>query len=198
MAPRPAGEAIGDRGGTGRAVVGGDLRAEAALLEHEPVKRQRQIAGQLALEERHARRALHRERRGHRGHDLEARERFPRARPPAPDGGHGHVADIRGRAEPEHDAVGDLAGQLQHLRAEPGQEDGRGLGQAGQAALPARAIARAGMLHLAGERRPQHRHVLAHHVERPAHVEAEARRPSRVHGSRRCPGAAAHARSRRG
>ena len=117
--------------------------------------------------------AIRGERRGRGGHDLEALERLARAGPAALDGGHRVVAHVGGRGQPEHDAVGDLAGQLQHARGQPGQQDRRRGRDLREPALPVHAVARALVLHPAGQRAAQHRDVLADDLERLAHVETE-------------------------
>ena len=170
------GESIGHGGRARRAIVQGDVVAEAALDEHGAIERQRQVPRQLLLEQQDAGGAIDGERGRHRRRDLKAVERPSRPRSPAAKSGHRHALDVRRRGQPQHDAVGDLSGQLEHLRAERGEKDRRRRRQARQPALPVRPIARAVVLHLAGERRAQHAHVLAHHVERARHVEAETAR----------------------
>ena len=55
------------------------------------------------------------------GDDLEAREVLARAPPAALERRQRDVAHVRRIAEPQHDTVSDLAGELQHLAREAGQ-----------------------------------------------------------------------------
>ena len=150
-------EAIAARSRARRAVVGGELGAEAALLEHGAVEGQGQVARQLALEEPRGRGAIHGDGRRHRGHDLEAVERLAGPRAPAADRGHRLLAHVRRAREPEHDAVGDLAGELEHRGPRPARSIGGGAGSPGRRSATRRDSARPRSARLPVERRPEHR-----------------------------------------
>src|SRR2546425_11948630 len=131
-----AGERLGD---LAIAVEGPHTFTEAAPHEHRTVEGEREIARQLRTERRARACHIAGDRERHRGDDLEARERFARALPPALERRQRDLADVGGRAEPEDRAVGDLTTQLQHLAGERGEVDPRGPPPPGERETPSNA-----------------------------------------------------------
>ena len=93
---------------------------------------------------------------------VEALERLAGPLAPGLQLGHDDGADVLRVAQPQHRAVGDLAGQAQHRRRQRGDVD-RQVGVGADAAQrEARLPLLAGRRRLAGEDRAQDRDVLAH------------------------------------
>src|SRR5439155_91050 len=132
----PAGERLGD---LAIAVEGPHTFTEAAPHEHRTVEGEREIARQLRTERRARACHIAGDRERHRGDDLEARECFARALPPALERRQRDLADVGGRAEPEDRAVGDLTSQLQHLAGERGEVDPRRRRPLGERETPSNA-----------------------------------------------------------
>ncbi len=120
--PDPAesgGEAGRDGEGRGRPaakglVEGQNLPPEPAGFQHPPVEREAEVADQLLPERGGGAGHVLGQRQRNSGNDLEAIERLPCPLASPAKGRKRDLADVSGSAEPEHHAVGDLAGQFQH------------------------------------------------------------------------------------
>ena len=113
------------------AVVRGVAHVGEALVERLPVEGQRGVPGRRLAETVQPSRAIGGQADRYRGHHLEPVQGLARLLPPGADPGYDLVADVAGGAHPEGDAVGQLAGQLQHPGAE-GRDVDRQLRPAGR------------------------------------------------------------------
>ena len=145
----------------------------SARFEHRAIERQREISHQLAAERLARLAGVVGDRERHRGDDLEAREVLARAPPAALERRQRDVAHVRRIAEPQHDTVSDLAGELQHLAREAGQVDRRRGQPLRDRHAPLHAIVTSLEARAVAERAAEDRHVLAHDAERIVELQAE-------------------------